>query len=449
MCVAVALIGAGGFLSGGLQGAAWAQDTRPAEATLPPGVRAGDARGLFMAVVRGLAGARTVTIEGRREERSAATQEVKIARHQADTDYVRTTAMAISLVRQGTLKAEQKYQVDSGHWQTGSFSLFDKGVLTTGSYREKIGWRGRTGVFTRATVDDVLRSTSSLVWMKSPELTELLDNEGEQRFFKFATGWQWGGEASDEDRKVWRVSFIAPSEDHWRWEAWVTEGAQPRLTRLIVSGNSTTGVAEVDPGKTFNGMLDDSNSKSWTYKVAVRYETVFTKWEAGGVIPAQAFSRPAGAFQEKVWAENGVPREGDAVAAPRLADVTGTAVDMTARNDPIVLDFWFAACAPCMEWTPKVEAVVKGFGGKVKMYGIDGTDAPQVIAATAAKQGWHGIVNLVDVGSTYGDSLKVNAWPTVMVIGTDGKLLYRDSPGEPAALGRLKDVLERATRPVD
>jgi hypothetical protein len=76
-------------------------------------------------------------------------------------------------------------------------------------------------------------------------------------------------------------------------------------------------------------------------------------------------------------------------------------------------------------------------------------DAPQVIAATAAKQGWKGIVNLVDVKSKYGDALKVDGWPTVMVIGADGQLLYRDYPGEPAALDRLKDVLERATRPVD
>jgi thiol-disulfide isomerase/thioredoxin len=402
-----------------------------------------------MEVLRGVEGAKVVRVEVRREERSEAAEEVKIARHRADTDYVRTVVVDVALARPGELKVERKYQADPARWQTDFFSLFDQGVLTTGSYRDKMGWRGKTGAFTRATVDDVLRSTSSLVWMMSPELTELLDSEGEQRFFKFGTNWKWVGAATDEERKVWRVSFVEPSEEHWRWEAWVTQGETPRLTRLIVSGNSTMGVSEVDPGKAFNGMLDASNSKSWTYKVVVRNETVFTKWEVGGAVGPEVFVRPAGDYKEKVYAENALARVGDVVAAPALLDATGAAVELGKRKGPIVMDFWFAKCAHCMVYTPKVEAVVKAFGGKVALYGIDGQDNAATIAATAEKQGWTGMRNLVDGGGRYTQAMHVEAWPTVMVIGVDGKLLYRDTPGEAGALGRLKDVLERATREVE
>ncbi|HVX83700.1 MAG TPA: TlpA disulfide reductase family protein [Phycisphaerae bacterium] len=421
---------------------AWAQETRPAEPTLPAGVREGDAQGLFLTVLRQVESAKTVAIEGYREVRSAATEPVKIARHRPDTDYVSTLNFSIALARPGELKESTRFRSDPAALQTRTFSLFDRGIATLGTFQnDKGGWVGRSGELKRATVDDVLRGHEVMVWAYTPEMAWLLDSEGEQRFFKFATGWQWIGEASDEDRKVWRVSVVEPSEEHWRWQAWITEGATPALTRLIVTANTTTAVIEAD--------ADGSNSKSWTYNVAMRNETVFTKWDLTTPIPAEAFARPAGNYRTAKYADNARPRVGDVVPVPQLSDVTGAAVDLSKRRGAIVLDFWFSNCPPCMKETPEVEKVVKEFGGKVPLYGINGMDAPQVIAATAAKQGWNGIVNLVDVRGKYGDAMKVDGWPTVMVIGADGKLLYRDYPGEPAALGRLKDVLDRATRPLD
>lgn len=47
-------------------------------------------------------------------------------------------------------------------------------------------------------------------------------------------------------------------------------------------------------------------------------------------------------------------------------------------SQPIVLDFWQAACPPCQMLEPKLEAVARQFAGRVTVYRLDVEESPAI-----------------------------------------------------------------------
>ncbi|NIZ92645.1 TlpA family protein disulfide reductase [Kineococcus rubinsiae] len=138
-------------------------------------------------------------------------------------------------------------------------------------------------------------------------------------------------------------------------------------------------------------------------------------------------------------------------AAERTTTITlsgttaeGTTVDLsTLRGKPVVLNLWFADCAPCRTEAPALEQVAQEYAGRASFVGINTgrDDADRVVAF----QKTHGVTypSLLDDDGSALLALRgvaPRATPTTVVLDADGKVAAQYA-GEITAtiLGELID----------
>lgn len=113
------------------------------------------------------------------------------------------------------------------------------------------------------------------------------------------------------------------------------------------------------------------------------------------------------------------------------------------RGHVVVLDFWTYACINCLHVLPELERVERRFAGEpVVVIGVhsgkfDAEKDPDRIQAAMRRHGVHHPV-VVDSDFRIWRSYDVHAWPTLVVIDPNGRIVAQES-GEPSpgALGDL------------
>ncbi len=111
------------------------------------------------------------------------------------------------------------------------------------------------------------------------------------------------------------------------------------------------------------------------------------------------------------------------------------------QGKPVVLDFWASWCGPCRSAIPVLERIHQDFKERgVVVLGINVHDQ-QNPAQT-----------MQDLGATYpalieGDAVArsygVEGLPTVLVIGADGQIVYRETGFSSIMEARITEVLEK------
>lgn len=91
-----------------------------------------------------------------------------------------------------------------------------------------------------------------------------------------------------------------------------------------------------------------------------------------------------------------------------------------------LIDFWGNWCGPCMAGMPNLKMLKEKYAGKLEILGIDKGDTETVWKNTIKNKelNWLHIMNGND-DQDYVARLNVTGFPTKILIGPDGKILYR------------------------
>jgi thiol-disulfide isomerase/thioredoxin len=139
----------------------------------------------------------------------------------------------------------------------------------------------------------------------------------------------------------------------------------------------------------------------------------------------------------------------------RLPDLDGRPVrfkDLDA--DLVLIDFWGTWCQPCLRSVPHLVDLQKRFEGqKLQIVGIacEQTDGPERAAGVGKQVRRLGINYPILLSTTDGScplqkTLKVSAFPTMILVDREGRILWRDQGSTPVTLARLDRFLATSTR---
>jgi thiol-disulfide isomerase/thioredoxin len=120
----------------------------------------------------------------------------------------------------------------------------------------------------------------------------------------------------------------------------------------------------------------------------------------------------------------------------------------------VLLDFMTTTCAPCKRAIPAlVEMQSKYAGAGLELIGVVCDDVPprERTARAARYQREHNLnyVLYTEPGQDPGvvrDRFGVEAYPTAVLLGPDGAVLYKGTPGNPAWLTGLDAAIQRHLR---
>jgi thiol-disulfide isomerase/thioredoxin len=137
---------------------------------------------------------------------------------------------------------------------------------------------------------------------------------------------------------------------------------------------------------------------------------------------------------------------------PNLAGQPVTLADF--HSDYILLDFWGTWCRPCMTSVPHFVELQNRIGSKsLSIVGIACEEGPPTsnaahVADVAKRLGinYDILISSKDAPSPLQQSLHIQAFPTMILIDRNGRLLWRGTGATATTLARLDRVLDSATR---
>jgi thiol-disulfide isomerase/thioredoxin len=129
-----------------------------------------------------------------------------------------------------------------------------------------------------------------------------------------------------------------------------------------------------------------------------------------------------------------------------LADLRGQPFLLSQTDaDMVLLDFWGTWCGPCLDTIPHLIDLQSRYGSRLKVIGIayeDGTVAERAAAVTETAKKL-GINYTLLLGGADGRpcplqaALYVQAYPTMVLLDRNGKILWRVSGSDASTLSRL------------
>jgi thiol-disulfide isomerase/thioredoxin len=101
----------------------------------------------------------------------------------------------------------------------------------------------------------------------------------------------------------------------------------------------------------------------------------------------------------------------------------GRRVDLATLKGPLVLNFWYAACAPCRKEMPALAAFHRTYGDRVPILGVDTGDTMPGAALELAQKSGVTYPLLADPGQELqGSDLTIRGAPTFFFLAADGTL---------------------------
>jgi thiol-disulfide isomerase/thioredoxin len=106
------------------------------------------------------------------------------------------------------------------------------------------------------------------------------------------------------------------------------------------------------------------------------------------------------------------------------------------RGRLLVLDFWIKNCGPCMESWPHLQALQKKYGGaSVRLLSINAEDSRKDVAFFFMRE--HPAYQMLYSGKALATQLGVPAYPTVIIVDGNGKVLYSGVGFDQEAIERI------------
>jgi thiol-disulfide isomerase/thioredoxin len=139
----------------------------------------------------------------------------------------------------------------------------------------------------------------------------------------------------------------------------------------------------------------------------------------------------------------------------RLPDLQGQPVRFQDLNsDFVLLDFWGTWCGYCIQSIPHLVALQKQLGAdKLIVVGIayeQGPTADRVSAVRDVSQrlgiNYQVLLGGIDGPCPLQEAFNVQAFPTMVLVDRDGRVLWRDTGATPSTLDRLDRVIASATK---
>ena len=124
------------------------------------------------------------------------------------------------------------------------------------------------------------------------------------------------------------------------------------------------------------------------------------------------------------------PLQGDQHKNFTLLDMNGNKVRLfdLAMEKPLLLYFWASWCKPCRQVTPQVSSLAEKYKDRLTVIGINvgGIDSPKGVKKYGNR---HGITYplLIDSDNEMVEAYSVHAIPTIILMDTKGKILFRDN----------------------
>lgn len=101
----------------------------------------------------------------------------------------------------------------------------------------------------------------------------------------------------------------------------------------------------------------------------------------------------------------------------------GRRVDLATLKGPLVLNFWYAACAPCRKEMPALAAFYDRYGDRVPVLGIDSTDTMPGAALELARRSGVTYPLVADPGGDLqGTDLSVRGHPWFFFLTAEGTI---------------------------
>jgi len=110
-------------------------------------------------------------------------------------------------------------------------------------------------------------------------------------------------------------------------------------------------------------------------------------------------------------------------------------------NEIFVLNFWFIACGPCRKEIPELNSLAKKYSKEknihfISISNIDSEDAIRYVMKKMSLQ-----FEQVAKGQVIADHFLVNRYPTNIIIGQDGTLLFKKIGYNYAAISKIDSIL--------
>jgi thiol-disulfide isomerase/thioredoxin len=116
--------------------------------------------------------------------------------------------------------------------------------------------------------------------------------------------------------------------------------------------------------------------------------------------------------------------------------------------DLVLIDFWGTWCPPCLKSIPHLVEMQERMGKRLVVVGVacekeaPGQSAARVAAtAQQLKVNYPIALSRNDGSCPLQEALHVGAFPTMILVDRDGRVLWRDQGSTPSTLARLDRVL--------
>jgi thiol-disulfide isomerase/thioredoxin len=121
----------------------------------------------------------------------------------------------------------------------------------------------------------------------------------------------------------------------------------------------------------------------------------------------------------------------------------GRRVDLSTLEGPLVINVWYAACAPCRKEMPALAAFHRAYGDKVPLLGIDSNDTMPGAALRLAKRSGVTYPLVADPGGELqGTDLTIRGAPTFFFLSADGTL-SKPVAGGLESVDEVKQLVEK------
>ncbi len=134
----------------------------------------------------------------------------------------------------------------------------------------------------------------------------------------------------------------------------------------------------------------------------------------------------------------------------RLPDLDGRPVRFQELDaDLVLIDFWGTWCPPCVQSIPHLVELQERMGKRLAVVGIAcESEVPEKAAPKVAetigklKVNYKVLLSRNDGSCPIQEALHIQAFPTMILVDRQGRVLWRDQGATPATLARLDRMLD-------